>query len=357
MSAMHEDSDDDTNGSALLFSEKQIPELATHYPDYIRLKKIVNELSEASGSTRLSADMKRHSTNAAERVAAAGSDEVEFRTALDTELSRVNQFVVSYSAELRHHVADLDKNSHDLGRNVDELKASVQRCMKQVMQLDDFSSLSQSIFLRILTEHDAVSEVPMLLQYSQKLYYQPFLMSKCSDLSSPLALIEQRLETRESLEQSSAVEDSAYAKPSTATSSLEQPLLTRRQTVALKVAEMQPPTGVRGWFSRKFKGKGKLTRQSTGKLTKLTPAKIEPKVYFANERTFLHWMHMCVTLGAIAMAITAEGIDEPSLALPGLLLTAFSGARRLEPRETHTALVCRTAPLRRWCPRAGDNRH
>lgn len=35
------------------------------------------------------------------------------------------------------------------------------------------------------------------------------------------------------------------------------------------------------------------------------PVKVEPKVYFANERTFLSWMNMSVTLASISMAIVA----------------------------------------------------
>lgn len=35
------------------------------------------------------------------------------------------------------------------------------------------------------------------------------------------------------------------------------------------------------------------------------PVKVEPKVYFANERTFLAWLHMAVTLATISMAIVA----------------------------------------------------
>ena len=33
------------------------------------------------------------------------------------------------------------------------------------------------------------------------------------------------------------------------------------------------------------------------------PMKIEPKTFFANERTFLHWLHMAVTIGSIASAL------------------------------------------------------
>ncbi len=35
------------------------------------------------------------------------------------------------------------------------------------------------------------------------------------------------------------------------------------------------------------------------------PVKIEPKVFFANERTFLAWLNMAVTLGTISLAIVA----------------------------------------------------
>lgn len=34
-----------------------------------------------------------------------------------------------------------------------------------------------------------------------------------------------------------------------------------------------------------------------------TPMRIEPKTFFANERTFLSWLHMAVTIGSIAAAL------------------------------------------------------
>lgn len=33
------------------------------------------------------------------------------------------------------------------------------------------------------------------------------------------------------------------------------------------------------------------------------PMKVEPKTFFANERTFLHWLHMAVTIGSISAAL------------------------------------------------------
>lgn len=51
--------------------------------------------------------------------------------------------------------------------------------------------------------------------------------------------------------------------------------------------------------------------------------RIEPKTFFANERTFLSWLHMAVTLGSIAAALlgfsNAKGVSQPLL-LPPLLL-------------------------------------
>lgn len=49
-----------------------------------------------------------------------------------------------------------------------------------------------------------------------------------------------------------------------------------------------------------------------------TPMRIEPKTFFANERTFLHWLHMAVTVGSISAALlgfasTAERCAPPLL--------------------------------------------
>lgn len=38
---------------------------------------------------------------------------------------------------------------------------------------------------------------------------------------------------------------------------------------------------------------------------RMVPVKVEPKVFFANERTFLAWLHMSVTLASISIAIVA----------------------------------------------------
>ena len=54
------------------------------------------------------------------------------------------------------------------------------------------------------------------------------------------------------------------------------------------------------------------------------PIKIEPKVFFANERTFLAWLHMSVTLASISMAIVALADANEWSQLYGLLLMPVS---------------------------------
>ena len=39
--------------------------------------------------------------------------------------------------------------------------------------------------------------------------------------------------------------------------------------------------------------------------TRKVPVKVEPKVFFANERTFLAWLHMSLTLASISVGIVA----------------------------------------------------
>lgn len=60
-----------------------------------------------------------------------------------------------------------------------------------------------------------------------------------------------------------------------------------------------------------------------GTLPKLrkAPIKIEPKVFFANERTFLAWMHLSVILAGASIAILAFAEDQNPLSqLYGVVL-------------------------------------
>jgi len=58
---------------------------------------------------------------------------------------------------------------------------------------------------------------------------------------------------------------------------------------------------------------------STAKPRKV-PVKVEPKVFFANERTFLAWLHMSVTLASISVAIVAFAEANKWSQMYGLLL-------------------------------------
>ncbi|KAI8615453.1 hypothetical protein BC830DRAFT_1122516 [Chytriomyces sp. MP71] len=39
----------------------------------------------------------------------------------------------------------------------------------------------------------------------------------------------------------------------------------------------------------------------------MVPLRVEPKVYFANERTFLSWLNFCVVLGGLALGLLNFG--------------------------------------------------
>jgi len=52
------------------------------------------------------------------------------------------------------------------------------------------------------------------------------------------------------------------------------------------------------WFNSRAPKKGEPRA-----LARTTPMRIEPKTFFANERTFLSWLHMAVTIGSISAAL------------------------------------------------------
>ena len=47
------------------------------------------------------------------------------------------------------------------------------------------------------------------------------------------------------------------------------------------------------------------TRQIAPVHVRKVPVKVEPKVFFANERTFLAWIHMSLTMASISVGIVA----------------------------------------------------
>ena len=59
--------------------------------------------------------------------------------------------------------------------------------------------------------------------------------------------------------------------------------------------------------------------------------RIEPKTFFANERTFLTWLHMAVTIGTIAAALlgfsgTAQRTEKPQYGVSPSLCLGIDGS-------------------------------
>lgn len=63
-----------------------------------------------------------------------------------------------------------------------------------------------------------------------------------------------------------------------------------------------------GFLSRLL---GLVPPTPTPGIVRTAPMRIEPKTFFANERTFLAWLHMAVTLGSVSAALLgfAAGAD------------------------------------------------
>ncbi|EIE21857.1 hypothetical protein COCSUDRAFT_47964 [Coccomyxa subellipsoidea C-169] len=85
---------------------------------------------------------------------------------------------------------------------------------------------------------------------------------------------------------------------------LQHPLLGDQPTL-----QLLPPRDAVG-FGRKKEKKGFFDWYFNSRkakeppvMARTTPMRIEPKTFFANERTFLSWLHMAVTIGSIAAAL------------------------------------------------------
>lgn len=76
--------------------------------------------------------------------------------------------------------------------------------------------------------------------------------------------------------------------------------------------------GVFSFFSNFFRPRG--YQSISGAKVRKVPTKIEPKVFFANERTFLAWLHMSVTLSSISVAIIAFAEANEWSQMYGLML-------------------------------------
>ncbi|KDD73383.1 hypothetical protein H632_c2235p0 [Helicosporidium sp. ATCC 50920] len=66
-------------------------------------------------------------------------------------------------------------------------------------------------------------------------------------------------------------------------------------------------------------GTRNYTQGAEYQLPRKTPLRIEPKTYFANERTFLAWLSMATTLGTVVTAITGFAADDDAPARGGAI--------------------------------------
>eukprot|EP00697_Spironema_sp_BW2_P001719 gnl/Spiro4/12317_TR6497_c0_g1_i1.p1 gnl/Spiro4/12317_TR6497_c0_g1~~gnl/Spiro4/12317_TR6497_c0_g1_i1.p1 ORF type:complete len:439 (-),score=79.30 gnl/Spiro4/12317_TR6497_c0_g1_i1:55-1317(-) len=57
---------------------------------------------------------------------------------------------------------------------------------------------------------------------------------------------------------------------------------------------------------------------------KKAPTRVEPKVYFANERTYLHWTTLAVTLASLAITLVSFGKNDERVMYAGYAMVAFA---------------------------------
>ncbi|EOO00086.1 putative vacuolar transporter chaperone 2 protein [Phaeoacremonium minimum UCRPA7] len=72
------------------------------------------------------------------------------------------------------------------------------------------------------------------------------------------------------------------------------------------------------------------------------PLKIEPKVWLANERTFLKWQHICILLGGLAVALysaAGESLIAEFMGIAYILIAVFAGLWGYYMLKTRRAMI------------------
>lgn len=72
-----------------------------------------------------------------------------------------------------------------------------------------------------------------------------------------------------------------------------------------QVVTTVPEEDKKGFFAKFFEKKPNLKKNPSMVKQRKAPIKVEPKVFFANERTFLAWMHISIILAGASIAILA----------------------------------------------------
>jgi uncharacterized membrane protein YidH (DUF202 family) len=80
---------------------------------------------------------------------------------------------------------------------------------------------------------------------------------------------------------------------------------------------IQPPPPSRSWWSS-------VIESVLGKPSLRTDSKVEPKIFLSNERTFLAWLDMAVTLAAISVAVLSMSERREKSLIYGLILLPIS---------------------------------
>jgi uncharacterized membrane protein YidH (DUF202 family) len=120
-----------------------------------------------------------------------------------------------------------------------------------------------------------------------------------------------------------------------AVSRIETAPITQEQSI-VEVDETDENTPLMGSSKTTHKGKGKQKEKAVKPLygansqipSKMNdkriiiPVRVEPKVFFANERTFLSWLHFCIVLGGLALGLLNFGDQVGQIA--GLVFTAVA---------------------------------
>lgn len=91
----------------------------------------------------------------------------------------------------------------------------------------------------------------------------------------------------------------------------------------VEIATVEPSQSNRpGWFRAIFRRSSHAYQPIPDSRVKprKVPIKVEPKVFFANERTFLSWLRMSVVLASISIAIVAFAEVNPYSLVYGLCM-------------------------------------
>ena len=85
---------------------------------------------------------------------------------------------------------------------------------------------------------------------------------------------------------------------------------------------------------------------------RMAQQKVEPKLFFANERTFIHWLNMAVTISSLGAAVLAFSPEDTVSELYGIILMPVSLLFALYALNTY---ITRSAKIRTREPTRWDD--